>query len=150
MILRKTCPHESTIQLEEVFRAPREKVFKAWTTPESLKKWFLAEEGVAVEDVEINLYIKGSYFIQVRYPGFDSTSIKGKFLQVNTTQYLEYTWLTPALKGKITTVEVSFEVLDQGSKLFLSHGEFANKDEMNLHIKGWKECIKHLHGFLQR
>lgn len=148
MIITKKGIKENIITIEETFRAPREKVFKAWTTPDSLKKWFMADKGVIVKDAEVNLEVGGDYFINVVYPGYDPTSIDGSFQKVKIPERLEYTWLTPVLNGKTTIVEVSFINQEKGSKIQLSHGEFQSEEEMKLHIEGWKGCLGKLHEHL--
>jgi len=149
MVITKKGAAESIIAIEETFRAPKEKVFKAWTTPESLKKWFMADEGVLVKKATVELYVGGAYRIDVMFPGNDSTSINGEFLKVIIPNLLEYTWLTPVLNGKTTKVDVAFKDLEQGSKIYLSHGEFENEDQMKLHIDGWKGCLSRLHEHLK-
>ncbi len=149
MIITKKGAKENTIVIEENFRASREKVFKAWTKPESLKKWFMADEGVVVQDAMVDLHVDGKYFIQVLFPGFDPSSIHGKFLKVEDSEHLEYTWLTEVLNGRTTLVSVQFINLEQGSKIHLSHGEFENEQEMKLHIDGWKGCLSQLHTYLK-
>lgn len=144
MIITKKGTKESIIQIEENFRAPKEKVFKAWTKPESLKKWFMADEGVIVTDVEVNLHVGGTYFFETVFPGYNPTKIDGEFLKVEIPDMLEYTWLTPVLNGRTTKVDVAFQDAERGSKILLSHREFENQEEMELHIHGWKECISRL------
>ncbi|MFY0598156.1 MAG: SRPBCC domain-containing protein [Cyclobacteriaceae bacterium] len=148
MIITKKGATESIIHIEETFRAPREKVFKAWTKPVSIKKWFMADEGVIVTDVEVNLRVGGTYFIEAAFPGYDPTKIDGEFLRVEQPTALEYTWLTPVLKGRKTKVDVTFEDSGNGSKIRLSHGEFEDENEMQLHIHGWKECLSRLSDYL--
>lgn len=149
MIIAKKGSTESTIEVEEFFRAPKEKVFKAWTTPESLKKWFMVDEGVTVKNAKIELHVGGNYLIEVVFPGFDPTPIDGAFLKVVIPDLLEYTWSTPVLKDRITKVEVAFFEQETGSKIHLMHGEFENEEQMNLHIEGWKGCLGQLHEFLK-
>lgn len=148
MIITKKDTKESIIRITENFRAPREKVFKAWTKPESLKKWFMAEEGVVVTDVKVDLTIGGKYFIETMFPGNEPSRIEGVFSQVLTADELAYSWLTPVLKGRMTKVEVTFKDVDNGSQLFLSHGEFLNENELELHLYGWEKCLGKLHQFL--
>lgn len=150
MIITKKGPIESTIQVEESFRAPRTKVFKAWTNPESLKKWFLAAEDVVVDQAKVDLKVGGEYFINAIFPGFDPIPISGKFILVDIDDQLQYSWLTPALNGRMTKVEVHFEDEQQGSKIVLTHGEFKNEEEMQLHIDGWKACLRKLHQLLNQ
>jgi len=149
MIITKKGAAQKIINIEETFRAPKEKVFKAWTKPESLKKWFMADAGVTVTDVAINLNIGGYYFIETIFPGYEASKIEGEFLKIEVPKALEYTWHTPILNGKTTKVEVEFIDFEQGSKILLNHGVFENKNEMQLHIQGWKGCINKLHDYLK-
>lgn len=149
MIITKREAAESTIHIEEHFRASRERVFRAWTDPNSLKKWFMAEEKVLVKDVDLTLEVGGSYFIKVIYPGYDPTSITGEFIKVQINDSLEYTWHTPVLGDKSTKVEVRFSNLEIGSSIHLIHGEFTSPEEMQLHIDGWKGCLNQLHKHLR-
>jgi len=148
MIIRKKGPQQQTIQIEEHFRASREKVFKAWTDPESLKKWFLAEDNVVVQDVSLELSVGGHYEIKVIYPGYAPTPISGEFMKIRIPETLEYSWHTPVLGEKKTKVEVHFSDLEKGSCIHLTHGEFATAEEMQLHIEGWKGCLTQLQTYL--
>lgn len=149
MIITKKGINDRVIFIEETFRAPRDKVFKAWTKPESLKKWFMADEGVVVTDAAVHFEVGGTYFIEAMFPGFDPTRIEGAFLKVIMSEVLEYTWLTPVLKGRTTKVKVTFQDQDQGSKIHLYHAEFENENEMQLHIDGWKNCLAKLNEHLE-
>ncbi|MBO6516118.1 MAG: SRPBCC domain-containing protein [Bacteroidia bacterium] len=148
MILTQKGKAERVIVLEETFRASSDKVFKAWTKPESLKKWFMAGEGVTVLEAQVDLQLGGRYQLDVQYPGYDASSITGEFLLVKQSEELSYTWLTEVLQGRTTQVDVRFEDLDTGSKITLTHAVFLNEHEMQLHIEGWKGCIGRLHQFL--
>jgi len=138
----------NTIVVEENFRAPRGKVYKAWTSPESLKKWFMAEDGVIVTDASVDLRVEGKYSIEVLFPGNEASRIDGHFLKVIIDDFLDYTWTVPLLNGRNTKVEVEFMDQDKGSKILLSHGEFKDEKELQLHLEGWKGCIAKLHEFL--
>lgn len=48
------------IIIERVFDAPREAVWKAWTTPEMVKKWW-GPEGFWAPSIEIDLRVGGKY-----------------------------------------------------------------------------------------
>lgn len=149
MLITKKGTNESTIQVEEEFRAPKDKVFKAWTNPESLKKWFMADDNVKVLDAAVALQVGGAYFIEVLFPGYDPSKIEGVFSKVDQPNQLGYSWLTPVLNGRKTNVEVRFEDHGIGSKIYLSHGEFLNENELQLHLEGWKGCIGKLHEHLE-
>lgn len=53
-----------------VFDAPVEKVWKAWTDPEYVKRWW-GPEGFAAPYINIDFRVGGKYLYCMRGPGFD-------------------------------------------------------------------------------
>lgn len=149
IITQKGNTNSSEILIEQNFRAPREKVFKAWTKPESLKKWFMADEGVIVNNAAVDLQVGGSYFIETIFPGYDPSKIEGSFQLINTPSSLQYSWITPILNGRFTQVNVEFLEAEKESIIKLSHKTFLNENEMKLHLEGWRGCLNKLTQFLE-
>lgn len=52
---------ERGIRMTRSFRASREMVFKAWTTPQLLQKWLLGPEGWTMPVCEVDLRVGGGY-----------------------------------------------------------------------------------------
>ena len=52
-------PTDEQILITREFDAPRHLVFKAWTTPELVKRWWSGQRG-AVTSAEIDLRVGGS------------------------------------------------------------------------------------------
>ncbi len=59
---------DTTLRINRTFRAPREKVFSAWTDPEKLKRWWGAHEGFTTPIAEIDLRVGGSYRLGMKPP----------------------------------------------------------------------------------
>ncbi|MGH7820780.1 MAG: SRPBCC family protein, partial [Candidatus Binatia bacterium] len=59
---------ESTLRIQRVFDAPREKVFRAFTDPEELKLWFGPNDDITVPVVEVDLRAGGRYRIDLKTP----------------------------------------------------------------------------------
>ena len=61
---------EHQITITRVFDAPRELVFKAWTDPEQVGKWFgPAGFDIPRESVEIDLRVGGPFHLRMVRPG---------------------------------------------------------------------------------
>lgn len=141
---------ERIIKLEEQFRAPKEKVFKVWTTAEDLKKWFMAEDGVIVKRAEVDLEENGEYLLEVLPPkSEESTVIEGTFQEIDKPDYLKYTWIINFLHGVVTEVIVTFMDHESGSKIYLTHGIFEDAEAADMHAAGWEGCVKHLKSYLE-
>jgi uncharacterized protein YndB with AHSA1/START domain len=59
--LEITTPSDREIAMTRVFDAPRALVFRAWTTPDLLKRWLGVHNGWSMVVCEIDLRVGGSY-----------------------------------------------------------------------------------------
>jgi uncharacterized protein YndB with AHSA1/START domain len=66
-----TLPTEEQILITREFDAPKHLVYKAWTTPELVKRWWSGERG-EVTLVEIDLRVGGMWrYVMVAHGGFE-------------------------------------------------------------------------------
>jgi uncharacterized protein YndB with AHSA1/START domain len=66
-----TLPADNQILITREFDAPRELVYKAWTTPELVKRWWHANRG-EVTLIEIDLRVGGKWrYVMVAEGGFE-------------------------------------------------------------------------------
>ena len=141
---------DNTIIIEEEFRAPIDKLYHVWTQADQLKNWFMAEEGFVVTSVAVDLKVEGNYRLGVTaQPDTPEMEISGIFQKITPSEYLAYTWNVAVLEGKKTLVTVEFHTNGTGTKILLTHGEFDNKKQTQLHAQGWIGCIAHLQKYLQ-
>jgi uncharacterized protein YndB with AHSA1/START domain len=54
-------PSDSQVKVTRQFRAPRDVVYKAYTTPELLKRWLLGPPGWSMPVCEMDLRVGGKY-----------------------------------------------------------------------------------------
>jgi uncharacterized protein YndB with AHSA1/START domain len=66
-----TLPADTQIMITREFAAPRRLVYKAWTTPELIRRWWSANRG-EVTLVEVDLRVGGRWrFVMVAEGGFE-------------------------------------------------------------------------------
>lgn len=66
-----TLPTDTQILITREFDAPKHLVYRAWTTPELIKRWWGAERG-DVTDVEVDLRVGGRWrYVTVTHDGFE-------------------------------------------------------------------------------
>ena len=58
---------EGELVIERVFSAPRELVWRAWTEPEQMKRWY-GPKSMALPVCEIDLRVGGRYLLGMRSP----------------------------------------------------------------------------------
>jgi uncharacterized protein YndB with AHSA1/START domain len=130
---------EASLKLTRSFRAPRARVFQAWTDPEELRKWWQLGRGWKLTVAEVDLRVGGKYRI-----GLSSTEnssrhhVTGTFREVSAPERLVYTWHVEDSKSKDDSV-VTVEFLDKGSStdVVLKHDRLAGKESRQNTYDGW-------------
>ena len=151
--MKETVPtkEETTLQLQRVFKAPREAVFAAWTTPEEMKKWVIPEPGFTTSEVEVDLRVGGKYRIQMLSPKGNFHTAVGVYREISAPKKLvfSWSWLEYPTHGK---TQVTIEFLDRGgdTEMVFTHELFPNKASRDDHNRGWSGAIGHLKEFLEK
>ena len=147
--------------LERVVDVPRELVWKAWTTPEYLKKWFTPAPWQTV-DCEIDLRPGGIFRTVMRSPEGEEFPSAGCYLEVFENERLTWTdalepGFRPARPPAGTTKEcdtlgftavITLATHGQGTKytalaLHRSEADRKKHEEMGFHA-GWGKALEQL------
>jgi len=139
----------TVLRIARVIRAPREKVFAAWTEPASLQKWW-GPGATTCTQAEVDLREGGAYRLANLDPDGKVIWISGTFVKIAPPEELAYTWLVSNLPGESTLVRVAFFEHAQGTELVLTHERFAAEAVREMHAQGWNACIDKLEAFLAR
>ena len=136
---------QTTLQLRRTFAAPREKVFRAWTDPQELKKWF-GPEGYSTPIAEVDLRAGGKYRLgMMKLPQGEVLYVVGTYREIRPPEKLVYTWsweAQPELGETLVTVE--FRDLGRSTEVMLTHELFPNEKARQQHEKGWSSILDKL------
>ncbi len=137
---------ETTLKLRHIFAAPREKVFRAWTEPKELEKWFAPSDDYRTKVVELNLRVGGGYRIEMVSPEGKIHRLFGLYTEVRLPEKLVYTW---SWEGKEegfgeTLVAVEFRDLGDVTEIILTHEFFPTGEDLKEHEAGWTGCLNRL------
>ena len=136
---------ETTLHLRRTFPAPRDKVFRAWTDPEALKKWF-GPEGYETPFAEVDLRVGGRYRFGMRkLPAGDIFYLAGTYREVRPVEKLVYTfhWESEPEYGE-TLVTVEFLGRGGATEVVLTHELFPTEKAKQSHEKGWSSSLERL------
>ena len=136
---------QTTLQLTRTFAAPREKVFRAWTDPEEVKRWF-HPPGYETPSAEIDLRVGGRYRLGMRkLPDGEVFYLSGTYREVRRPERLVYTWqweAEPELGDTLVTVE--FHDRGGSTEVVLTHELFPNEKARGEHERGWSSSFDKL------
>jgi uncharacterized protein YndB with AHSA1/START domain len=135
----------AAINLTRIIKAPRERVFRAWTDPEQLVKWW-GPGHVTCPKAEVDLRPGGAYRIANLHDDGKIIWISGQFETVDPPNGLQYTWAMSA--GDPTLVTVTFNEHPEGTELVLTHERFVSEKARDLHQRGWVGCLEGLEALL--
>ena len=155
---------ETTLHLKRTFAAPREKVFRAWTDPEELKKWW-GPEGFSTPSAQIDLRVGGKYRFAMKPPEGEIFYFYGIYREVRAPEKLVFTWnregpvptapcgATNSTEGGAmdigeTLVTVEFRDFGGSTEVVLTHEFFPNEKERDGHNKGWSGSFDRLANIL--
>lgn len=121
------------VLITRIFKAPRELVFRAWTEPEHLHRWY-APNGCSIHFARIDMRTGGSFHSCVRTPQGYECWCTGSYLEVVPPERLVFTFAVADPEGKKrtpveagmdpewpeeTVVTVTFAHHDEGTKMTL-------------------------------
>jgi len=134
----------NVIRLTRDIAAPVEDVFDAWINPEKLKEWFRPG---TINDVTVHAdaRVGGKYRI-VMHDGDNGNEYphEGEYLEIKANEKLVFTWKSHATMGEISTVTVTFEKIETGTRLTLTHEELPDAESIEKHTGGWTGCLSKL------
>ncbi len=137
-----------TLVVRRILPASREKVFAAWTNPESMKRW-MCPCNVESTEAQLDLRVGGSFRIVMKGKDQDYEHT-GEYEVVQPPSKLVFTWISKGTDYQPTRVTV--ELLERGSQceLVLTHERFPSPEAVESHKRGWGEIADLLAEYLAR
>ena len=136
-------PTALAIRLRHRFDASRERVFRAWTDPEILRRWW-CPAGWAPGEIEIDLRVGGKYRIGMgKLGGGPPVCVRGDFLEVECPARLVYTWRWQNAFEDMpeTLVTVLFtDAPTGGTDVVLTHENLPEIPVCLRHWNGWRDA----------
>jgi uncharacterized protein YndB with AHSA1/START domain len=136
-----------TVEITRRFNAPPHAVWRAWTDPELLGRWWWPERF----HTEYALDVREGGSFQYRtadVPGMGVLDVSGTYRAVDPPRALEYTWRWEGQTEPDTFVRLGFVDAAGNTELRLRHGGFADPQERDNHIIGWTDCLDRLAALL--
>jgi uncharacterized protein YndB with AHSA1/START domain len=139
-----------------VIRAPRARVYEAWTNPEMAKQWF-GPAGLQCPSVEIDPRIGGAYRIEFAPRaaadgiscGSQNTAAFGHYTKIVPNQLLQFTWSSNWQPGEDSIVTVSLRDVDGGTEITILHENFNSEASRDAHNQGWAGSLDKLTAMLE-
>jgi uncharacterized protein YndB with AHSA1/START domain len=101
-----TLPTDTQILITRQFDAPRHLVYKAWTTPELIKRWWSGDHGT-VTSAEVDLRVGGRWrYVMAAHSGFE-VAFHGEYREIVTNERIVATEVFEGMPGAEEAAGVS-------------------------------------------
>jgi uncharacterized protein YndB with AHSA1/START domain len=134
------------LELRRTYNAPRERVFAAWTTPETATRFFCPGEMKASE-ITMDVKTGGSFMIAMKSPDGEPFVARGVYHEVSIPERLVMTWRweedDPAEEHE-SLLTLEFNARGNATELVLIHEKLASVESRDRHTEGWTAIIDQL------
>ena len=127
-----------------------EKVWRAWTDPEALKKWWGPGPGEPVSLAELDVRVGGRF--RIIFGGADGRKHEcaGVYKEVMPNRKLVFTWTWPrTTPERESLVTIVFEAVKGGTELVFRHERFFDEKARDDHKRGWTTLLEKLATWLR-
>ena len=140
-------PERFTLNMSRFIRAPREKVFDAFTTENGLASW-MGPRGMKVNKAQAKAEVGGHWRVEMQARDGSLFSVTGHFKQLQRPRSLAYTWQWEGDHGPMPGVETLIEIelleKDGGTELRMRHSGFPAAAARDGHNQGWTSTFNRL------
>ena len=126
------------IDIIRVLDAPREAVYRAWTTPEHFAAWYGGEADVPLDRVSMDVRPGGAWSLVIVVPGAEM-AFHGVYREVAAPERLVFTLLDGGTSAGTATVTVTLTETGRASTemLFQQRGGHLTPEQYAAAEDGW-------------
>jgi uncharacterized protein YndB with AHSA1/START domain len=147
MTARSSLQEPPCLVLTRIYPVAAEKVWRAWTDPKALARWFGPADADTAEVIELELRVGGRYRIVFGAPDGSEHEASGVYTEVEPPRRLSFTWSRRGLPEAESQVTIALRPVDGGTELSFRHvfGNVAARDD---HQIGWLPTFAKLDALL--
>ena len=137
-----------SLLLGRVYPVAPEKVWRAWTDPQALSRWFGPGDVDTVSLAELDVRVGGRYRIVFGAPDGSEHEASGVYLDVVPNRRLVFTWTRRGMPEADSQVTIELRPVEAGTELTFRHEQFSGAAVRDDHEGGWLPTFAKLDAFL--
>ena len=145
-----TKPSDRVLTLSRVFDAPRSLVFKVWTQPEHIVRWWGCPTTKGAT-CKLDPRQGGAWRVVMQLDDGADRVVSGVYREVVPPERLAFTWAwedADGTRGHETLVTVTFAEQGAQTKLTLRQEAFESTEMCDQHRVGWTASLERMVGEL--
>ena len=141
---------QPSLRIARRYPVAPEKVWRAWTEPEALKRWWGPDAGDRVSLAQLDPRVGGRYRIVFGGPQGTDHEVQGVYREVVPYRRLVFTWTWPnSTPDRESLVTIVFKAAGGGTELDFRHERFFDEAARDGHRRGWSAAFDKLEQFLR-
>jgi uncharacterized protein YndB with AHSA1/START domain len=138
-----------SLTLQHFYPVAPEKVWRAWTDPQALSRWFGPDGPQPVAHAELDLRVGGRF--RVLFGGTDGKEheVQGVYQEVVPNRRLVFTWVWPrTTPERESQVTIELRQAGRGTEIVFTHAQHHDEAARDGHRQGWSASFVKLEQFL--
>lgn len=136
------------LRIQRSYAVAPEKVWRAWTDPQALTKWFGPGEPSSVTVADVDVRVGGRYHIAFKTLDGEEHDVSGVYQEVLENRKLVFTWAWKSTPERVSLVTVSLATTPEGTELSFLHERFFDQAACDSHQRGWTGTFAKLDAFM--
>lgn len=134
-----------SLTMNRSFNVSKKDVYDAWTNTEALKSWFAPTKEMTTVVHKLELYVGGTYRIEMLEPSGTSHKIHGEYVALKPHDQIVFTWEWESEEQQVNSlVTIDLNENDGSTNMTLTHEKLASQESVDLHSEGWTGCLAQL------
>ena len=139
-----------SLTLSRRYPVAPEKVWRAWTDAEAVKRWWGPGPGEPVSLAELDVRVGGRFRIVFGGPDGKMHECAGVYKEVVPNRKLVFTWHWPnSTPERVSVVTIVFEAVGKGTELHFKHEQLFDEKARDDHKRGWSASLDKLADFFK-
>ena len=138
------------LRLDRHYDAAPEEVWRAWTEPEEMKRWWGPGKNDVVRLAEADVRVGGSFRVAFTSDSDEMLEVSGVYSEIVPHRKLAFTWAWKSAPEQESRVTVTFEPSGSGTDLTLLHEQFFDAGARDAHEEGWSNALAKIDAVIAR
>jgi uncharacterized protein YndB with AHSA1/START domain len=146
-----TVTEKPSLVLTRSYAVPPERVWRAWTDPQALKRWFGPGGENPVSLASLDVRVGGRYRIVFGGPDGKAHEVQGVYREVVPHRKLVFTWTWPnSTPERESVITIELRAAGRGTEFVFRQEQFIDATVRDNHRRGWTESFVKLENFIMR
>ena len=141
-----------SLEIKRLIKAPRDRVYAAWTDPAQMKQWF-GPENVRTRDLIADARVGGTFRWDLTNSDGEKMTCRGEYRELQPGKKIVFTWQwqdDEDWENHTSIVTVELDDAEGGTELRLIHEKLPSEESRDRHNEGWNSVLDKLERFFNK